>query len=88
MQSKATCGLGVPNTLCREENDLPLDWRHDLIDTTGLLEYKRSTRVKSKEELYQGEDMICQNPEDIDPNRWLDKGELMELLEIPLEEWR
>ena len=36
--------------------------------------------------LYQGEDAVCQNPEDIDPDRWLDEGELMELLEIPIEE--
>ena len=33
--------------------------------------------------LYQGEDVICQNPEDIDPERWLDEGELTELSEIP-----
>ena len=30
--------------------------------------------------------MICQNPEDIDPNRWLDKGELTELPKAPLGE--
>ena len=30
--------------------------------------------------------MICQNPEDIDPNRWLDKGELAELPETPMGE--
>ena len=36
--------------------------------------------------LYLGEDVICQNPEDIDPDRWLDKGELMELPEISIEE--
>ena len=31
--------------------------------------------------LYCGEDMIHQNPEDIDLDQWLDKGELTELLE-------
>ena len=30
--------------------------------------------------------MIRQDPEDIDPDRWLDKGKLMELLEAPLGE--
>ena len=37
-------------------------------------------------ELYRGEDMICQNPEDVDPDQWLDKGEPKELPEIPTEE--
>ena len=34
--------------------------------------------------------MIHQDPEDIDPDRWLDKGELTELPETPLgkAEWR
>ena len=35
--------------------------------------------------LYRGEEMICQNPEDIDQDQWLDKGELTEQQEIPLE---
>ena len=26
--------------------------------------------------------MICQNPEDIDPDKWIDKGELTELPEV------
>ena len=30
--------------------------------------------------------MIRQDPEDIDPDRWLDEGELTELLEVPLGE--
>ena len=30
--------------------------------------------------------MNHQNPEDIDPNQWLDEGELTELLDIPREE--
>ena len=30
--------------------------------------------------------MICQDPEDIDPDKWLDKGELTELPEAPLGE--
>ena len=34
--------------------------------------------------LYRGEDVVGQEPEDIDPDRWLDKGELTELLEAPL----
>ena len=36
--------------------------------------------------LYQGENVICQDPEDIDPDRCLDKGELTELPEAPLGE--
>ena len=36
--------------------------------------------------LYWGEDLISQNPKDIDPDQWLDEGELTELLEVPREE--
>ena len=36
--------------------------------------------------LYGGEDVIWQDPEDIDPDQWLDKGELTELPEAPLGE--
>ena len=32
-------------------------------------------------ELYWGEDIVYQNPEDVDPDGWLDEGELMELLD-------
>ena len=49
-QSDATCGLGVPYTLCKEENDVPLDWGHDGRETTNLQEYERSARRKSKVE--------------------------------------
>ena len=34
--------------------------------------------------LYRGEDVICLDPEYIDPGRWLGKGELTELPEVPL----
>ena len=34
--------------------------------------------------LYRGEDVVRQEPEDVDPNGWVDKGELTELPEIPL----
>ena len=34
--------------------------------------------------LFRGEDVIRQDPEDIGPDRWLDEGDLMELLEAPL----
>ena len=33
--------------------------------------------------LYQGEDVIRQNLEDIDSDKWLEEGELMELPEVP-----
>ena len=36
--------------------------------------------------LNRGEDVIRQDPEDVDPDRWLDKGELRELPEAPLGE--
>ena len=36
--------------------------------------------------LYRGEDVIRQDPEDIDPDRWLGKGELTELPKAPLGE--
>ena len=32
--------------------------------------------------LYRGEDVIRQNPEDIDPDQWLDEGELTKLPEV------
>ena len=38
--------------------------------------------------LYRGEDIVRQNPEYIDPDQWLDKGELKEVPEIPREEIR
>ena len=36
--------------------------------------------------LYCGEDVIRQNPEYIDQDRWLDEGELTDVPEIPREE--
>ena len=36
--------------------------------------------------LYRGEEVIRQNPEDIDRDQWLDEEELKELPEIPREE--
>ena len=36
--------------------------------------------------LYRGEDVVRQNPEDLDPDRYVDDRELTELLEIPLVE--
>ena len=45
--------------------------------------YPREERLVSPDVLilYRGEDVICQNPKDVDPDRWLDKGELTELPE-------
>ena len=34
--------------------------------------------------LYCGEDVVRQEPEDVDPDGWVDEGELTELLEISL----
>ena len=36
--------------------------------------------------LYQRKDVVRQNPEDVNPDRWLDEGELTELPEVPREE--
>ena len=36
--------------------------------------------------LYRGEDVVPQTPVDIDPDLWIDKVELTELLEIPVGE--
>ena len=36
--------------------------------------------------LYRGEDVIQQNPEDLDTDQWLGKRELTEIPEIPREE--
>ena len=34
--------------------------------------------------LYCEEDVVRQEPDDIDPDRWLDEGELTELVKAPL----
>ena len=36
--------------------------------------------------LFREEDVICQSPEDIDPDWWLDEGKLTELPEVPRDE--
>ena len=50
--------------------------------------YPREEKLVSLDmlKLYWGEDVIRQDPEDIDPDRWLDEGELLELPESPLRE--
>ena len=50
--------------------------------------YHREKKMVSLDvlKLYSGEDVICQNPEDINPDGWLDKGELAELPKTPMEE--
>ena len=49
-QSDTTCRLGILYTLCREENHVSLDKRHDGRKTKGLQEDERSTRWKSAAE--------------------------------------
>ena len=34
--------------------------------------------------LYRGEDVVRQEPAEVDPDRWTDEGELTELPEIPI----
>ena len=53
-----------------------------------LVYYPEEEKLVSPDvlKLYSGEDVIFQNPEDVDPDRWLDEGELTELLEMPTEE--
>ena len=36
--------------------------------------------------LYRGENVVRQEPNDVDPNRWIDEGELTELPEVSLGE--
>ena len=36
--------------------------------------------------LYPGEDVVRQEPDDVDPNGWIDEGELTELPEVSLGE--
>ena len=36
--------------------------------------------------LYRGEDVVRQEPADVDPDLWVDEGELTELPEIPVRE--
>ena len=36
--------------------------------------------------LYRGKDVVRKEPEDIDPDRWLDEGELTKLPGAPLRE--
>ena len=36
--------------------------------------------------LYRGEDVVRQNPDDVDPDHYAEEGDLTELLEIPLRE--
>ena len=36
--------------------------------------------------LYRGEDVVRQEPDDVDPDGWIDEGELTELLEVSLGE--
>ena len=38
--------------------------------------------------LYPGEDVVRQEPTDVDPDRWVDEGELKELPEISVEKKR
>ena len=33
--------------------------------------------------LYHGENVVRHKPNDVDPNRWIDEGELMKLPELP-----
>ena len=50
--------------------------------------YPREEKLVSLDvlKLYRGEDVTRQDPEDIDPDQWLDKGELTKLPEAPLGE--
>ena len=51
-----------------------------------LVYYPGETKLVSLDmlKLYRGEDVVRQNPEDLDPDRYVEDGELTELLEIPL----
>ena len=50
--------------------------------------YHREEKLVSLDvlKLNWGEDVVQQNPDDLDSDRCLDEGELMELLEVAIEE--
>ena len=50
--------------------------------------YTRAEKLVSLDvlKLYCGEDVIFQDPENMDPGQWLDESKLMELPEAPLGE--
>ena len=50
--------------------------------------YESNSRWKSLDvlKLYCGEDIVRQEPADVDPDLWVDEGELTELPEIPVRD--
>ena len=55
-------GLGVPYTLCREDNHVPLDWGHDGRETTSPQDYDRSASWKSESEHTDVQDLDTEYP--------------------------
>ena len=55
---------------------------------SSLYTIQEKTKLVSLDvlKLSRGEDVVRQNPEDIDPDRYADDGELTEIPEIPLVE--
>ena len=53
-----------------------------------LVYYPREEMLVSLDvlKLYRGEDIVCQNPEDVDPDQRLTKRELTKLPKVPREE--
>ena len=51
-------------------------------DQTSILSGEEKLVSLDMLKLYRGEDVVHQKPADVDPDRWTDKGELTELLEI------
>ena len=53
-----------------------------------LVYYPGEEKLVSQDmlKLYHGEDVVRQEPTDVDPDRWIDEGELTELLEISVGE--
>ena len=53
-------------------------------DQTSILPWRRRLVRLDVLKLYRGEDVVRQEPEDIDPDRWLDEREFTELPEANL----
>ena len=57
-------------------------WIAPALAEIKLVFYPGEDRLVNLDMLYRGEDVIRQNPDDIDPDLWLEEGELMELPEV------
>ena len=59
-------------------------WYFDTRIIPGTVYYPGEEKLVSLDvlKLYRGEDVVQQEPADVDPDGWVEEGELMELPEI------